>query len=69
MRSACTVLYSSVACLVLPYFSTLSHKQHDFWGEKVTEHKTCALILSTTEIFLILRTEQDIIKCVNWSSC
>ena len=41
------------------------------FGKKVTEHKMCALIFSTTlaETFLILRTEQDIIKYVNWSSC
>jgi len=29
------------------YFSTLSHKRHDFRG-KVTEHKMCVLIFSTT---------------------
>jgi hypothetical protein len=29
-------------------FSTLSHKRQDFRGEKVTEHKMCVLIFSTT---------------------
>jgi hypothetical protein len=38
---------SSVACLALLYFSTLSHKPHSS-GEKAIEHKACVVILSTT---------------------
>jgi hypothetical protein len=31
----------SVACPAVQYFSTLSHKWHDFRKNEVTEHKMC----------------------------
>jgi hypothetical protein len=37
----------SVTCLTVPYFSTLSHKQRDFF-KTFTEHKLGVLIFSTT---------------------
>jgi hypothetical protein len=40
-RTRCIVT-SFVAPLASPYFSTLSHKRHDFrGGKKVIEHKIC----------------------------
>jgi hypothetical protein len=65
------IILPSVACLVVPYFSTLSHKWHDFRGGKIIEHKMCVFIFSTTlsEIFLILRRiQRDIIIDVRRSS-
>jgi aminoglycoside phosphotransferase len=41
------IILSGVACPDVTYSSTLSHKWCDF-RKKVTEHKMCDLILSTT---------------------
>jgi len=38
----------SIACPDLEYFSTLSHKRHDFRKQKFIEHKMCVLIFSTS---------------------
>ena len=46
-RRMCRIMLSSVPCRVLQYISTLSHKRYDF-QKKVTEHKMCVLIFSTT---------------------
>ena len=39
------IILSSVAFQVLQYFSTLSHKRHDFRKKKVFEHKLCFYFL------------------------
>ena len=46
----------SLACLVLPYFYILSHKEYDF-RKNVIEHKLCVLTFYklVSEAFLILR--------------
>ena len=40
------IMTSFLPPLAPPYFSTLSHKQHNF-RKKVAEHKMCVLIFST----------------------
>jgi len=70
MQCACAIV-SSVACLSLQHFSTLSHKRNDF-RQKVTEHERCIVIFSKimSEKFLTLRrNERDTAKDVYWSSC
>jgi len=65
------ILLSSVACPAVPYFSTLSHKNHNF-RKKITEHKMCVLLplQLSSEIFIIQRIiKHDIIMNVHRSSC
>jgi hypothetical protein len=65
------IILPSVACLALPYFSTLSHTWHEFRGEKVAEYKIVFLIsLLFSEIFIILRRiKRYIVINVCMSSC
>jgi hypothetical protein len=64
----CSLSYS--ACIAhhlwpvpaLPYFSKLVHKLHDFRG-KVTEHKMCVMIFSTTFIWNISHSKKNSVSC------
>ena len=60
-----------MACPSLPYFSTLSHKRHDFRKKKAMERKIYVLSLQLlSETFLILRiTDRDSIIIVFTPSC
>ena len=58
-------MLSSVACPVLQYFSSLSHKRHDF-RRQIIEYKTCCnfSLQILSETFLILRrSERDMKTC------
>jgi hypothetical protein len=44
MQSACAVLHSRLVCPAVQYFSTLSHKRHDFREKKVIYRKMFVLI-------------------------
>ena len=54
----------------LPYFSKFCHKRRDFWKKKkVTKHKMCVLIFSTTFISNTSHSEKNLArychKCEN----
>jgi hypothetical protein len=64
------IILSSVYCLGLPHFSTLSHKGQDFRKKKWD--KKCVLIFSAnlSVVFLLLRRiERDIIINVHRYLC
>jgi hypothetical protein len=64
------VVLPSVMCLVLPYFSTLPHKQNGV-REKVAEHKMCVYfsLQLLFETFLILGRIQCILLLVYVGLC
>jgi hypothetical protein len=72
MQRACAVLYCHQwPCLAVPYFSTLFHKRHDFQG-KLTVHKMCVLIFSTSfvcNILILRRIQRSTMINVHRSSC
>ena len=65
---------ASVTCPTLQYFPILSHKGQDFFLGGVGEllDIKCVLIFSTTiasNVFILRRTERDMVTNVYWSSC
>jgi hypothetical protein len=55
------IMLSSVACLVVLYFSTLSHKRQDF--QKKIERKICVLIFFTTFVLNIYYSKKNSARC------
>jgi hypothetical protein len=58
MQCACAILHRHVACPALKYFSTLSHKRHDF-RNKVIGYEMCVLILSTNFVWNISHSKNS----------
>jgi hypothetical protein len=54
------IILSSVACLAVPYFSTLCHERWDCRGKKVIEHKMCILIFPTIFFWSISHSKKHL---------
>ena len=65
------IISSSIVCLVVPYFSTLSHKRHYFRKKFIIKNVGCDFLYNfLSDTFLILRKiQRDIIISVQRSSC
>jgi hypothetical protein len=69
-KSGCHIILSSVARVAILYFSTLSHKYHDFL-EMLLQYEMCVLIFSKNfpgTFLIVRRIQRDIIKNINMSS-
>jgi len=58
-KRMCLVLFSFVACLALLYFSTLSHKRHEF-QENITSQKMPVFIFSTIFAWVISHSKKNL---------
>ena len=59
--SACAILLS-VPCPALLYFSTLSHKRHDFREKKWLSNMKCVLIFSTSLVWHISHSKKNLAR-------
>jgi hypothetical protein len=68
----CRIILSSVVSLAVLYFSTLSHKRHNFPKKKVIGHKMCVLIFSKNFIWSVSHSAKNSARYiinVHRSSC
>ena len=65
------IAFSYVACQALQYFSTLSHKRHDFWKNGYRAQNVCfdSLYIFVWKLLTIRRNERDMTINVARSPC
>jgi hypothetical protein len=62
VKCACAI-FSSVTSPTVQYFSTLSHKRHDFRKKKVSDRKMCVLSFCTTFARNISHSTNNLAHC------